>query len=83
VRLLARDHQTAARPVQEAPIEVPEGAPPLAFLPPNVKATGPPPFAAKPPYAGVGPCWPICYALGLPKSDDTIILKGRVRKQRA
>jgi len=28
----------------------------------NVKATGPPPLAAKPPCAGVGPCWPTCYA---------------------
>jgi hypothetical protein len=28
----------------------------------NVKATGPPTLAAKPPRAVVGPCWPICYA---------------------
>jgi hypothetical protein len=28
----------------------------------NVEATGPPTFAAKPPPAVVGPCWPTCYA---------------------
>ena len=28
---------------------------------PNVKMTGPPPFAAKPPPAGVGPCRLKCY----------------------
>jgi hypothetical protein len=32
----------------------------------NVEATGPPPLAAKPPCAGVGPCWPASYACGFP-----------------
>jgi hypothetical protein len=34
------------------------------FMRDNVKMTGPPPFAAEPPPAGVGPCRLTCYGVG-------------------
>jgi len=48
----------------------------------NVKATGPPPSAAKPPCAGVGPCWPICYAWASPELTSTRIPAGRPQGKR-